>query len=300
MSYDLHVIRGPIFAIVTPFDEKGMVDEKSLVRYLSFLEKSGVETIIVNGTNGEFPSTTIDEKIKLLETTVRNFSGKVISHISSCSYIDINNMAQLSSMADALLILPPFYYDKIDSCGLVGFFELALEGISTPAYLYDFPHYTKNPLSVKDVLAIRQACSNIVGIKVSGNNFKQAVRFSKISPEFDVFFADDQLVYKALKKGLNGSISGASNPYPEYLVALHQAWRRGDAKQAKEIQQQLSRRYAFRDTLKGHEIAVTKKMLSMIIKGFSPMVRSPLTLLSHKDCHRIEKQLNNFSGYKFD
>lgn len=74
------------FAIVTPFTKSGRFDEKALFDYLKFLEESGVRSIIVNGTTGEFASLSMSERIDLLELSRIYFSGYIVNNISSCSY----------------------------------------------------------------------------------------------------------------------------------------------------------------------------------------------------------------------
>src|ERR1700757_3887248 len=55
-----HEICAPIVAIVTPFTETH-IDIDALRRYLDWLWEHGAKTILVNGTTGEFFTTTANE-----------------------------------------------------------------------------------------------------------------------------------------------------------------------------------------------------------------------------------------------
>ena len=81
--------QGPFFAIVTPFANSGRIDEKALFDYLKFLEKSGVASIIVGGSTGDFASLSLSERIELLELTRLFFSGYIVGNISSIR-MDVN------------------------------------------------------------------------------------------------------------------------------------------------------------------------------------------------------------------
>ena len=289
-------IEGPIFATVTPFDSDGKIDKKSLVKYLEFLANAGVSSIVVNGTTGEFPSLKLEEKVEIFKISKDTFPGKIVSHISSCSYQEANELARLTNNADAFLVLPPYYYDQLDRSGLIDFFLKALDGVSSPTYLYNFPHYTKIQLLSEDVISILKTCENVVGIKDSSGNFETSKMFNSISPEFDVFVGGDNVAYDVLSNGLRGSVTGASNPFPEFLVSLNNAWKRGNVQLAKEIQEKFDCWNEFRGTLEGHEISIVKEVISLRIDGFSPVVRSPLITLSDKEKKTIREHLGGLIG----
>jgi 4-hydroxy-tetrahydrodipicolinate synthase len=55
-------LHGPIVALLTPFDASGEIEWQAFKTYLSSLYSWGVRTVIANGTTGEFPSLTINER----------------------------------------------------------------------------------------------------------------------------------------------------------------------------------------------------------------------------------------------
>jgi len=286
-------INGPIFAIVTPFDGDGNIDETALINYLSFLEQAEVTSIVVNGTTGEFASLTFEEKIKVLKITKKHFSGKIISHISSCCYRETNELAKLSEDADALLLLPPYYYDIKNRAGLVAFYQRALARISTPTYIYNFPYHTKVNLSREDVTQIFYACDNIVGLKDSGGDIELSKQFALVSKGFDVFVGGDNVALNVLDIGLKGSVTGAGNPFPEFLVGINKEWNNGKHQFAEEIQKKFDIWNKFRGQLSGYEISIVKEVLSKRIDGFPTGTRSPLIPLDESDKRSIDREYPN-------
>src|SRR5215217_7110135 len=62
-------IEGVYVANVTPFEDDGSfaVDEDAYMDHVSWLAEMGVRGIVPFGTNGEGPSVTLDEKLRVLE-----------------------------------------------------------------------------------------------------------------------------------------------------------------------------------------------------------------------------------------
>ena len=51
-------------------------------------------------------------------------------------------------LADAVLVLPPFYFSHVSEGGLEHFLQSILEEAELPVYLYNFPVHTNNMFSV--------------------------------------------------------------------------------------------------------------------------------------------------------
>ena len=55
-------LRGPVVALLTPFDASGKIEWQAFKTYLSALFSWGVRAGIANGTTGEFSSLTLIER----------------------------------------------------------------------------------------------------------------------------------------------------------------------------------------------------------------------------------------------
>ena len=59
--------RGAYAPIPTPLDENGVFDPSALRRHLELLAEGGLDGALVMGTNGEFPSFDVNERMAVAE-----------------------------------------------------------------------------------------------------------------------------------------------------------------------------------------------------------------------------------------
>jgi dihydrodipicolinate synthase/N-acetylneuraminate lyase len=136
-----HEICAPIVAIVTPFTGNG-IDIDALRRYLEWLWEHGAKTILVNGTTGEFFTTTAQERLAILAQCRRWFPGAVIA---------------------------PYFYADPPEDGVLEYFRQILDRAHTPVLLYNFPHHTQ-PRSPTTLAELARQFPHLMGIKDSGSD----------------------------------------------------------------------------------------------------------------------------------
>ncbi|MDF7807423.1 dihydrodipicolinate synthase family protein [Pontiellaceae bacterium B12219] len=73
-------LKGLIVPVLTPFSEKGQIDEEAFIRHLEFLTSQGIRRIMVNGTTAEFFSLLPEERLRLLKLAREYFSGFIVLH----------------------------------------------------------------------------------------------------------------------------------------------------------------------------------------------------------------------------
>jgi dihydrodipicolinate synthase/N-acetylneuraminate lyase len=274
-------ITGPVFAIPTPFETRsGDVSLQAMSDFLDFLRAKHAHSIVVNGSTGEFSSLTMRERKTTWQAARKNFTGYVINNISATSWLEANALAHASDGADALLILPPYYFARASERGLIEFFRRALEGVEIPVYLYNFPRNVNIVLTPSLFAKIRAVCPAIVGVKDSSGDLPAAVALMQDGGAQGVFLGKDTLALAALRAGLAGSITGAGNPFPEFLVEIVDAWRGGDVARAEAAQAGFDVWNAFRATLPVDEAALVKAAIAMRLPGFPTSVRAPLIPLA--------------------
>jgi 4-hydroxy-tetrahydrodipicolinate synthase len=274
-------LRGPVFAIVTPFDETGNIDWPALTDYLQFLHGQGVNEIITGGTAGEFPSLSFRERRALLEHCRAHFPGQVVANVSATAVPECQALlAHAGKYANAVLTLPPFYYADATEMGLRTFFERALESATLPLYLYNFPRHTNVPIPPTVVSWLAGEFANLVGIKDSSGDLDSSLRYKAAAEKLTVLVGADSLAYAALEKGLDGSITGSANPVPECLLAIRKAFLAGEHDLSRRWQGHLDVWNAFRRRAEGSEIAVVKAGLRARLPGFPLFVRPPLSRCS--------------------
>jgi 4-hydroxy-tetrahydrodipicolinate synthase len=268
---------GPIVAVVTPFDSRGNVDEGALRDNLQFLNHHGVGDIVANGTTGEFASLTLEERMRVLELCREVFKGRVISHISSCCDRDCRVLLEhASDHADAVLLLPPFYYAGISTEGCLSFFRHVLESCRLPTYLYNFPRHTQLEIAAELLNTLSGEFACIAGIKDSCGDLTVSQQYKRACPRLQVFVGNDRGALQALQAGLDGSVTGGGNPVPECLVHLRERFKSGDLRGAQAAQERLDAWTTLRESIPLSDIATSKAALGIRIPGYPPYVRPPL------------------------
>jgi 4-hydroxy-tetrahydrodipicolinate synthase len=277
----MKTIAGPIFAIVTPFQANGDIDFTALEHYLSFLQEKGVETILTNGTTAEFPSLSLAERMTLLQHCRQGFQGTLLNNVSSCCLSDSFKLIDHSTnYADAVVTLPPYYYAHLPELGILSFFRAILQHSSLPVYLYHFPKHTQNAITPAMVEILAKDYDHLVGIKDSEANLETALKFKTCKMgTFQVFIGGDKLALEGLKQGLDGSVTGGGNPFPELLVSSFRSFLAGDLTTAATFQSDLELWSHFRKQHDWGEIALTKIALRTRLQDFPILVRSPLPML---------------------
>lgn len=269
-------VRGPVFAIVTPFDSRGEIDYAALGDYLRFLEGHGVRDIVVNGTTGEFPSLTMAERIRVLEHCRRGFRGTVISHVSSCCDRDCRTLLEHArDHADAALLLPPFYYAHAGEAGCLAFLRAVLREATIPVYLYHFPEHTQMPISPEMFGVLAAEFEHLAGIKDSGGDLQVSRAFKQAAPGRQVFVGSDRGALQVLLEGLDGSVTGCGNPVPEFLVTLQERFAAGSLEAARTVQASFDGWTDFREGLPVKDLPMVKAALGARVPGFPPYVRPP-------------------------
>ncbi|MEW6572773.1 MAG: dihydrodipicolinate synthase family protein [Bacillota bacterium] len=266
-----------IFATVTPFSADGEIDYSAFEEYLSFLETLGTKTILINGTTGEFPSLTSIERISILEFCRKHFSGTIINNISSTSIKECIELLRHSfEYADAAIVLPPFYYANVTIEGVKEFFRKILDLSRIPLYLYNFPKHTKFNITQQLIKELLNESPNLAGIKDSSSDLLVAHSYKSLSPELQVLVGKDTAVMDILESDLDGSITGAGNPVPEFLIGIYRTFCDGNVNVSSTIKEMFDVWNNMRKTLDIAEIPLVKLTLSARITRFPTHVRKPL------------------------
>ncbi|MDX6275994.1 MAG: 4-hydroxy-tetrahydrodipicolinate synthase [Nocardioidaceae bacterium] len=158
-------------AMVTPFTPDGELDLAAAQKVASYLVDQGNDGLVVSGTTGESPTTTVEEDGRLLNAVMEAVGDRatVVAGVGTNNTRHSTELAQQARKAGAhgLLIVTP-YYSKPPQSGIIAHVnEVARAGEDTPVMLYDIPgrtgvkiaaetyaELTKNPLvvAVKDAV----------------------------------------------------------------------------------------------------------------------------------------------------
>ncbi len=228
-----------ITAMATPLTPSGDLDLDRAVRLARYLLANGSDAVVVNGTTGESPTTTVEEKAALVETIVGAVgAGKVIAGAGGNSTAEVVHLAQASARAGATAFLSVApYYNKPSQEGLHRHFRAVADAADgAPVILYNVPGRTITNIDASTTARLARDAANIVGTKEASANMAQVAEIIRITPDdFDVYSGDDATILPTLALGGAGVISVISHLAGPDLARMMQAWYRGDCAEAARL-----------------------------------------------------------------
>jgi dihydrodipicolinate synthase/N-acetylneuraminate lyase len=267
-------IEGVYVANVTPMrdDASLSVDVDSYLAHVSWLAEMGVRGVVPFGTNGEGPSLTLREKLRVLEALFdRDLPLQVIPTVMQGNLPETLEMVEALDgyPATAVLVLPPYYFKPASAEGLRRFFEPVLEATSHPAILYHIPKYA---IPVPDEVV---SSLPVWGVKDSGGEagYAEAV----LEGGKGVLIGTEDDLWRRLNGGAQGAISALANFIPEQIVDMHEKVKSGDEARGKALAERLQQARAM---TKEYASAAVLKRLAEARHG-APMgtVRPPFVPL---------------------
>jgi 4-hydroxy-tetrahydrodipicolinate synthase len=251
----MQTIEGVYVANVTPFrdDATLSVDVDSYLAHVTWLGEMGVRGVVPFGTNGEGPSVTLREKLRLLEALFeRDLSVQVIPAVMQGNLPDTLEM--VGALEDyplaAVLVLPPYYFKPASAKGLKRFYEPVLEATDHPVIVYHIPKYAVPiPEEVVGELAVW-------GVKDSGGEPGYAE--SVLGMGKGVLIGTEDDLWQRLNTGAQGAISALANFIPEEILEVHEKVKSGDEAGGKALSEKLQQARAM--TKEYASAAVLKKL----------------------------------------
>lgn len=237
-------IHGVIVPMLTPLTADDRVDRAATGVLIDFLLARGVAGLFPLGTTGEGPLLTNAERMQFTGWVVEQAAGRVpvIIHtgtITTSETIALTRHA-LKAGADAVAIVPPYFY-KLDDAALYAHFAAVAEAVpDIPIYLYNNPGVTPNVLTTELVIQLATDFENIIGLKDSSGSLATlfAARDLK-GGQFNTASGPDGLIMAGQAIGLDACVAGNANFVPELVVGIYDAVRRGDLDAARTLQAQL-------------------------------------------------------------
>jgi 4-hydroxy-tetrahydrodipicolinate synthase len=227
-----------VTAMVTPFGEHGAVDFTEAVALAKWLLENGSDSLVINGTTGESPTTSREEKAALVKAIVEAIgSEKVIAGVGGNNTAEVIEAAHdaKAAGAGALLAVVP-YYNKPSQEGLYQHFKAIASATELPVMLYNVPGRTITNLEPATVVRLATDCPTIVAVKEASANLQQVGEILRQTPEsFDVYSGDDGTILPLLALGGCGVVSVISHVIGPELQAVHQAWFAGEQAKAAEL-----------------------------------------------------------------
>ncbi|KAK7722562.1 hypothetical protein SLS64_001099 [Diaporthe eres] len=221
-------------------------------KHIEFLISSGLDGVVIAGTNGESVVLTQEEKARLVKLTreVATALGRPdlpitlgTSGQSTREVIAETKRAKEAGADFVLVLVPSYFHFAMNEEAIVGFFEELAGASPVPVLIYNFPGVVAGLDVNSDMLERLGRHPNIVGVKLTcGGIAKVArVRASYDPSEFCALAGQSDWLVPALSVGSTGVITGVANLYPKVCTNIYDLFKAGKVKEAEAAQIELAK-----------------------------------------------------------
>jgi 4-hydroxy-tetrahydrodipicolinate synthase len=222
-------------AMATAFHEDGSLDLDGTARIAAHLVDHGHDGVVVSGTTGESPTTSVAESGQIL-AAVKDAVGDratIVAGVGSTATAHSLELARQAEKlgADGLLLVTP-YYNKPGQAGVLQHFREVVGATDVPVMLYDVPGRTGTQIALETYEALREL-ESVVAVKDAVGDFPRGVRLTQLG--YAVYSGDDAANLGWLAHGACGFVSVAGHAVGDELAAMTAAFDAGDPARALAI-----------------------------------------------------------------
>jgi 4-hydroxy-tetrahydrodipicolinate synthase len=200
-------------AMVTPFDERGRLDEDAAVALMHHLVEHGSDGLVVCGTTGEAATLNDEEHLRVVELTVQEMSD-TCAVVAGVGSNDTRHAVMLTERATALgahaLLAVNPYYNRPSRRGIVAHYREVVRATDLPIVLYNIPVRTGSDMD-NELLAELAQLDNIVAVKQA--NADNLARIDGLR----IYAGNDDMLADVLDLGEAGGILTSSHIFGEEM-----------------------------------------------------------------------------------
>lgn len=221
-------LRGIVPPIVTPLLDDNTLDIAGLERLIEHVVAGGVHGIFILGTTGESQSLGFSLRCEMIKESARILKNRIplLVGISDTSIADSVALAKVAAEngADAVVSAPPYYYAAAQP-ELIDFYNVLLEQLPLPLFLYNMPMHTKTSFAPATIRKIAEN-PKVIGFKdssASGGYFQSVMHEFRNRPDFALFVGPEEMMGESVMMGAHGGVNGGANMFPKLYVELYKA-----------------------------------------------------------------------------
>jgi 4-hydroxy-tetrahydrodipicolinate synthase len=223
-----------LVAMVTPFTPDGDLDLKGAQELAAHLvDEQRVDGLVLNGTTGEAPTTTDEEKAQVIKA-VKEAVGdrtKILAGVGTNSTrhtVELAHQAEQNG-ADGLLVVTP-YYSRPTQEVVENHFRQVANASGLPSLLYDIPGRTATAIETDTLMRLAEH-PRIVGVKDCKVDL---LATAKVIAEtgLDFYSGNDELILPLYSIGGVGTVSTVGHVVGSEIKAMLDAYDEGDNKEA--------------------------------------------------------------------
>lgn len=223
--------------MVTAFSEDGSLDLDGVRRLATELvDDQGNDALVINGTTGESPTTTEDEKFEVVAAALEAVGDRatIIAGVGSFDTAHTVRMARraVDTGAHALLVVAPYYSRPVQE-GILAHFRAVADATDLPVMVYDIPHRTGVAIDADTLIALAEH-PNIIAVKDAKGDL---VSSSRVIAEtgMDYYAGDDAITLPLMSVGGVGVVGTSTHLTGRGMRELIDAAVAGDWAHALEV-----------------------------------------------------------------
>jgi 4-hydroxy-2-oxoglutarate aldolase len=225
---DRGMLKGVFAPVVTPFGPDDGILFSGLARNVERMNETGLRGYFVLGTNGEFKSLSVEERLEVLKVIVKHrAAGKVV--MAGCAAESTKETIDLARrVADlgadiASLLMPSFFAKRMTVDVMEGYVTAVADASPIPVVLYNNPSVAAGVTIRLDLLRRVAKHPNVVGIKDSSKEtYRESLEAA--SETFSVLAGSAGYFVDLLRRGGTGGVVSLANVFPAQCARLYQAF----------------------------------------------------------------------------
>ena len=224
-------------AMITPMATDGSIDLDGAARLATYLvDEMRNEGLVVNGTTGEGPTTTDEEKERLIRVVLDAVGNRarVVAGVGTNVTAHTLHLARQAERAGAhgLLVVTP-YYNKPAQDALAAHFTAVADATELPVLIYDIPGRSAVAVATDTLVRLAEH-PRIVGVKDAKGDLAAT---SHVLARTDLVYysGDDMFNLPLLSIGAVGFISVTAHVVGDRLREMIEAFAAGRNADARKI-----------------------------------------------------------------
>lgn len=218
--------KGAGVALVTPFKEDKSIDFDALRKLVRLQLDGKTDFLVVQGTTGESPALSWEEKLQILQTVIDENAGrlKIVFGVGGNNTLAIGEtLKKVPAGVDGILSVSP-YYNKPTQQGIIEHYKYIAACTELPIILYNVPGRTGSNVLPATTIELAKI-PNIVAVKEASGSMEQIMEIIRLCPDgFEVLSGDDAITLPLIASGAVGVISVVNNAFPElFNQMVHEA-----------------------------------------------------------------------------
>lgn len=228
---------GVATALVTPFDENGIINEQQLKDLINWQLGCGIKGFLLMGGSGEYNALTMEERVHAVKVAVEAAAGRapIIVGVLEPGIGEAVKAAKLfkEAGADIPLVLTPYYYTPTQE-GVYDFFKKFDGGFNAPFLIYNIPYKNKTDVKPATFARIVEDIPNCCGLKECSPVFSDCIDIiHRVGDKCTVMSGEDYMMCGHVFFGAEAAIIASANLIPAEWARAFENSRHCDVEAAK-------------------------------------------------------------------